>query len=299
MKKGFKKNIIPCLCVALSLVLYIIPEAKAGNLESNQSSITRNNDVNSDELPEFMLISFDDEAQPDSLIVEEELEIPIYDNWEVATIEGKLKMRELPLSPNVKIFMQKDSLIHVSLRAPFVGEAGRLVMTKDTILVINQLNKTYLKEFVGNKGEGIGERGIGIGDIQSLLLARFFVPGFDLESDGVEELIEIFEEDNQINVIPTGDALIEGVKYGYVIDENFKPLFIVVLPQNKPDVEIDVAYKYNTKGYDITGTYLDGAKKMEMTLELKNPIWKGDLPKEIDLTKKYRKVDFAGFMRSF
>ena len=258
--------------------------------------------VKYDELPEFELISFEDEVVTDS--VTGEIELPINEPWEVVTLSGKLKMKGLPLSPNVKIFMKRDSLISMSLRAPFVGEAGNLEVTPDSVLLINKMNKTYIKESIGNQGLGIGNQGLGIGsrglgirDLQDLLLARFFIPGFDLELEELDDLIEIIDDEGQLNVVPKSKAEIEGVKYGFVIDNEFNPVMLVVLPQAKPDSEIDVIYDYKFKGYDIQCTYIDGNRQFGLTLELNNPEWKGEMPKQVTLNK-YRKVNFEEFMRS-
>ena len=233
------------------------------------------------------------------LEIEEETDsitLPEYESWEVAKIEGKLKMQGLPLSPSVKIFMQKDSLIDISIRAPFVGEAGRLVVTPDSVLAVNKMNKTYVSEGIADLMKFYPG---GISDIQDLLLARFFLPGFDVMESDLDELIDIYYDDNQFNVIPKGDAIIPGVIYGYVVDEVFNPLWMVIIPEDRYDIELDAQYIYELQGYDLILSFIEGSKKLEMTLELKNPQWKGEQPKPIDINKKFRRLSFSDFLKSF
>lgn len=230
---------------------------------------------------------------------EEDVEItfPDYQPWERVMLQGKLKMQGLPLSPTLKIFMQRDSVINISVRAPFIGEAGRLIMTLDSIMAINKMNKTYVSEQVGNFGGGIIDKGRLIGNIQDLLLARFFLPGHDVMNEELDELVEIYYEEDQFNVVPKGAADIEGVKYGYVIDDHFNPLMIVILPEQRPNIEIDVIYNYELKGYNIRMEVQDGESVKEITLEMKEPEWGAEEPKEIDIVKKYKKVGIGEFMK--
>lgn len=265
----------------------------------------------------FMLIMFshgyikaDDDNETEVVEVEEiipapeenvdsiEIFYPEYQNWEVATLEGKLKMKGLPLSPSLKIFMLKDSIICASVRAPFVGEAGRLEITPDSITVINKMNKTYLSEKLGRDARKGGFfQGIGLSEIQDLLLARFFIPGKQLDEIDIEDYIDVIIEGEQINVVPNENAEIEGFKYGYIVDYMFNPLALIVMPQANPDMEVAALYTYGLKGYDIRLLIQDNNKLIEATLELKEPAWKGDMPNGIDVNKKFRKVSLEEFMR--
>lgn len=233
---------------------------------------------------------------PDSV----EITLPNYEPWEMVTLEGKLKMEGLPLTPTLKIFMQKDSLIDVSIRAPFFGEVGKLIMAGDSVTVINKMNKTYNKSggirWLRPEIENENARGIGIRDIQELLLGRFFLPGFDVDEVDVEDLTEIIVEDSQINVLPIGDAVIPGIQYAYAVDDFFNPLMLVIIPENENGIEFDVVYTRKLKGYDMEFMANLGSKRMDAIIEFKDPEWKGDLPKTIDL-KKYKETGIEGVMR--
>lgn len=227
-----------------------------------------------------------------------EIEWPDYAPWTVVNLEGKMKMKGLPLSPTVKIFMKRGQLVNMSLRAPFIGEVGRLDLTPDGITIINKMNKTYVEEEFKKSGLMINEV-LSINDLQDLLLGRFFIPGHDVMKEDLDELVEIFYEDDQFNVIPKKKAEIPGVRYGFAVDESFNPTLLVVMPleSSSKDLEVSAEYIRKLSGYDLTFAYAEGSRGYEMTLELKNPVWNGDAPKAIDLGK-YRKVSFQEFMRS-
>ena len=207
-------------------------------------------------------------------------------------------MKGLPLSPSVKIFMERDRMINISLRAPFVGEVARVELTPTTVLVVNKINKVFIKENLQNF-EMISASKLGINDIQDLLLGRFFIPGYDVNTADLDDLLEIFYEDEQINVVPRGEARIEGVNYGYSIDEDFNPLLMIVVPEKTgSDLEFSAEYLRKSSGYNIIFDFLDGQKSYEMTLELKSPSWNGEAPGSIDLGSKYKQVSLNQFLRN-
>ena len=250
----------------------------------------------SDSIGEFKIEEANPE--PEETYQDESLTItlPDYSEWNTAKIDGKLKMQGLPLSPSLKIFMQKDSLIDISIRAPFVGEAGRLVFTTDSVVIVNKMNKTFVKE---NISSFLKYYPGGLSDVQSLLLARFFVPGYDVMDVDLEDLVEILFENNQFNVVPKEAASLPGISYGYIIDELFNPLWLIVLPEERDDIELDIQYIYNLQGYNIIIDFYEGDKKREVTLELKNPEWEAGMPDKISINKKFRQLTFSEFLRAF
>lgn len=226
---------------------------------------------------------------------EVEISLPQYQPWDKVTMQGKFKMKGLPVSPGVKIFMQKDKEVNIALRVTLLGEVGRMILTPQSVTVVNKMNKTYVKEDIASFLKYYPG---GFVDIQNLLLARFFLPGVDMANDNVEELVEVYYDNNQYNVVPVGAAVIEGIKYGFVVDSMFRPLILMVMPENRPDIQIAAFYKYNLQGYDIQFSMEDGNTTRDATLELEEPKYGGERPKDIDLSK-YRKVSVNEFMRSF
>ena len=219
-------------------------------------------------------------------------------------ISGKLKMQGRPLSPSLKIFMLKDSLIDISVRAPFVGEAGRLVLTPDSVTLVNKMNKIYTKEGIS---DFLKYYPGGISDVQDLLLAHFFLPGFNLGDSNLEDLVDIYYVNDQYNVIPKGEAEIPGIVYGFIVDEYFNPLTLVVLPESNPDIEIDAFYNFSVPpisnelegDYSIQLIYQEDNKALKIDLDLKKPQWGGESPKPLEVSKKFRQVSLSDFLHNF
>lgn len=216
--------------------------------------------------------------------------------WEQVSINGKLKMAGLPVTPSVKIFMQRDSSIYISLRAPFVGEVGRAEITDSTALVVNKMKKVYVEAPVDKL---LAFYPGGITDIQNLLLGRVALPGLGELSHEIEENVEIYaENDSTYSLVVTDENAIPGVNYGYVVDSGFWPMALLVLPTVAPDVAVTLAYEYFEKGYDLSFLYQSEKKNIQATFEFDEPDWEGRPFDPIKLNSKYKRVELKDFLKS-
>lgn len=221
----------------------------------------------------------------------------LYEDWSTVSISGKLKMEGLPVSPSVKIYMERDSSVLISLRAPFMGEVGRAEIYCDTLLVVNKMKKTFVKEplsqvFAHYPGT--------LSDVQNILLARPVIAGLGLLTPEIKENVEIYQEaDGQFSLLPVGDVALEEFNYGYLIDGMARPAALLVLPLSKPGTMVSLTYGYYNKGYDLSVIYQSPEKSKGGTLELDLPDWNGSPVQPIKLNEKYTRLSFPDFMKSF
>lgn len=220
------------------------------------------------------------------------------DDWQQVSLSGKFKMGGLPLSPTVKIFMERDSSIMLSLRAPLMGEVGRAEIAGDTILVVNKMKKTYVKEPIE---KALAYYPGTLTDLQDLLLGRVVIPGYGLLGEEISGKVELFpEEDGQYSLIPGEEAQLETFNYGYLIDaENSLTKGMVVVPVDKPDIYVSLTYGHHGDGYDIDFMYKSPKKIYMATLQLDAPNWDGTPIDPIKINQRYRRMTFKEFMESF
>ena len=292
--------------ISIWLFLFImIPARSQENLPVDSTVLTPLDSLSSDSTVEVEVIdTILSEEFPDTvLIAGPTLTLP--NPWEIVSLQGKLKMQGLPLSPSLKLFMQKDSLISLSIRAPFIGEAGRLDISPDSIIVINKMKKTFVKEGYRRAMDSVGYSNLSLGDLQQLLLGQFFLPGIDLYEADLDQLIDIYQTNEAdpdsvsslFNIIPKGEAELKDVRYGFTVDALFRPLMLMILPLQMPDSEIDINYNFKLDGYDVQISYLDFHRDISLTLEFKKPEWSGQAPKPLDISK-YRQLSFRDFLRN-
>ena len=234
------------------------------------------------------------QEQTDS--IEIELSLPEYPEWEKASISGKLKMSGLPLSPSLKIYMEKDSIICISIKAPFMGEVGRISITQTEVMVVNKMNKTFTKEPLSELSRLYPGS---LGDIQELILGRVVFPGAGVLSEETADFIEVYPNGEAFSVVPIEEIKIENFEYGYITDDFFNPMLLLVLPGSNADMNLTVFYGFDKKGYDLDISYADENRTYQATLELNYPEWKGDYPGDFKVDKKYRELPFIDFLKSF
>ena len=66
-----------------------------------------------------------------------------YDSWTEVSMSGKLSSSILPVSPSVKIYMEKGKLVEISVSAFLVGEVARIEVDTKGALIVNKMNDTY------------------------------------------------------------------------------------------------------------------------------------------------------------
>lgn len=220
-----------------------------------------------------------------------------WSDWNSVSISGKFKMAGLPLSPSLKIFMQKDRSIFISLRAPLMGEVGRAEISRDTILVVNKMKKTYVKEPMESL---LRYYPGGVSDLQTLLMARPVVPGYGELSPMVADMVQMMESDaSQYLVMADEKAAQENYDYAYVLNSSLRPVALLVVPRSNPDINVALEYQYDAKGYDVEATYYSPKRSYSAVLELDNPVEGGSAIEPIRLNSKYTRLKPEQFLKSF
>ena len=118
-------------------------------------------------------------------------------NIEWLSIKGKVKIKkeDQNLNLNIQIKNKRDSLIFISLKAPFGIEVARAQITKDSVYFIDRINKTYfIKE--SSKINELIKSDVSFFDLQDIITASTkSVKKYKLEKD---ENINRFFSDNVI-----------------------------------------------------------------------------------------------------
>lgn len=217
--------------------------------------------------------------------------------WRSVAISGKVKMEGLPVTPSVKIWMERDSLIRISLRAPFVGEVGRVEINDSVLLLVNKMNHSYSEEPL--------ERALayypgGISDIQELLLGRIVIPGSGLLRSEISENVEIYaEDDGSATIVSAEEMRVPGFNYGYSIGADGWPAAFIVVPEMEPGVAVTLLYSFFERGYDLTFIYQKDDTGKQASLELSVPEWDGKGFDALKNVEKYQKLSLSDFFKSF
>lgn len=218
-------------------------------------------------------------------------------DWEHVTLSGKFRMAGLPVTPSLRIYMQRDSLVMLSLRAPLMGEVGRAEITDSTITVIDKMHRVYATDSLDRV---LAHYPGGIADLQQLLLGRIVIPGQGTLDPEQTEAVEIYDgQEGNFTVVAAEGYEPEEYAWGYMVNADGNPNALMVLPLMKDDTAVVLQYEWPGEGCDMTLEWVTPDKSRRATLELNAPDWNGKPFDRLKLGDKYREVTFDQLVKAF
>ncbi len=232
-----------------------------------------------------------------------------YNDWQTIDMSGKLRANGLPVSLSLKLYMEKGSDIILSVRAPFVGEAGRIEICGDSITAVNKMKRVFCQESLS----GILSSYPGfIQDLQSLLLGRIIVFGAGELSFANANLMEIGirENDSGWQLIQPGiGEMISGLSFAFITDSAGRLSDLALNLSLVSDSEegavtktlnYGLGYSYPSSNMDITIYKGFGEDVNEIAvLDFNSIKWGGSRPSPLKIDGRYRQVGVKDFFRSF
>lgn len=217
-----------------------------------------------------------------------------YGDWKSVTFNGKIRSSKLPVSPSLRIYAERDSLIQLSLRAPILGEVGRVEITPREFLAVNKYNKTYCRETaenIMNIYPGL------IGDIQSLLLGRMVVLGSGELSQQNLPLVDFSPSSDGEWVMVPKEQLADGkLRYGYVILPNGRTRTFYGEMSDTDNVQIEYGYQDGTMsmGVEVKAK----GRSTTATLDFSSVKWGGNRMTPVSLVNGYRQTGIREFIKN-
>ena len=156
-------------------------------------------------------------------------------NW--LSLKGKIKIKsnEDKFSLGINLKIRTDSLIWASINAPIIGEINRIMITQDSLYMINRSNSTWLIQPIEKIKEKLGSE-ISYNDIERIITSSVRVP-----------------EKNYLSTIINKDLIIR---------DNLDSTTYTIESQKKCLKEIGVNFKNNSNltikysNYNLYGSFL-------------------------------------------
>ena len=233
----------------------------------------------------------------------------------VSFISSKLKFsvtagdRQLSLTGNLRI--KRDDVIQMQLMAFGFVEAARMEFTQDYVLVMDRINKQYLKapyyyiDFLRNSG-------INFNTLQALFCNELFQPGkqqldeesmkkFTTSSLGGGESVINFEDGD-------GDKVKSKMFYSWLVNEDtgrIKMANIMYRDQMRGNTQLNWDYReFKNLGAklfpnDMLVTLTMPAKEVTLGIRLSYLSTDSDWETRTRVSDKYREVDFDEILKRF
>lgn len=218
-----------------------------------------------------------------------------YSNWGKVELNGKLSLDILPLKASLKIYMQKDKEILISVRAPFIGEAARIEIDTDSLTAVNRLKNQYCTigtDYVEQAWPGI------IPDLQSLLLGRAFLWKNGQISKRMYDAFEVYDDVDKYMVVPNSDRLPALFGYGFGINPDYSLESMV--GQMGSDEHM-VVFNYTWPGdkkMDIEINAMLGSRTYDAYLSLDAPKWGAKEFERFSPSSKMHRMEFYDFIKN-
>lgn len=230
--------------------------------------------------------------------------LPNYTDWETAEISGKLRMKKLPISPTIKIFMKKNEEISISVRASLLGEVGRIEVMGDSVTAVNKMKRVYCSESISGIRYDYPDI---IGDVQSLLLTRVVaLKAGELKASNSDffDFEEITEENSNSKwslTFPRGHSEEDEFFYSYKVNpQGLIDQLLLAASTSDHELALTLGYTYPGKGFDLNIVFNQDLKqKFDATVEFGDTQWGAKAPAPLNLNSKYTQVGIKQFLKSF
>ncbi len=218
-----------------------------------------------------------------------------YNIWNRVELNGKLRMSGLPVSPTVRIYMERDSKLMMSVRVPFMGEVGRFEVNGDTLLVVNKINKIYIKESMTAARDKVP---LSLEAIQDIFLGRVYLYDCGTLKATNASMMTLSKESDCWLILPMSQPADGLVQYGYTMnfDGSIQDLYCTTISD---DYSALVEYNYLGKKISSEFTVVARNKTYNATLELDEPRWTARAMEPMAIKRDWRRVTPREFIKVF
>lgn len=248
--------------------------------------------------------------QPDTVPAPDSVQLPASDSipvaaaldaeadsigWEQLSMQGKLSLEGLPVSPAVKIYMKRGETLVLSARAPIFGEVARLEVCQDSVTLINKHSKKFWSRDIRQATQ---DHPSIIADLQDLLLGNIVIPGHGPLTPDLQAGCRISETvDGNLFIYPGPDLQYRGLEYGFVASpEDFALQTVAVLIPDR-DAVVSLDYLFGDKGWTLALGVDLGKSGLDGELQLGYPDYN---PSPLSLTNagaKYSRTDLKQLLK--
>ncbi len=203
-------------------------------------------------------------------------------------------------SSGVQVRMVRDEAIFISLR-PMLGiEVGRLLITADSIYVIDKVHKRYAAEKVSLLTAGLP---ITVSTVQDMFLGRPFIIGQGTLNQANKEKATL-TNDGAVSVLTPNDKY-KGYSYVFTFNKSHNITSLNITPASASTSAYQVRYsnvKKTTAGniahtFRANGTV--GKKRLTFELNYNNIEWNGSVKIDHSLPSSYSRVNANQLLNLF
>lgn len=195
-------------------------------------------------------------------------------------------------SSAMQMRMIRNQSIYISLR-PMLGiEVAKIVITTDSLLVVDKYHKRYIAEPLSLITNGIP---VTVSTMQDIFLGRSFVLGSGSVSSSTKQLARLAPQGAHYRLTPAEQP--REFHYGFDYDGNNRILMLEVTPTRGKQTPYKATYSdvqttlagniaHHT---EVSATV--GSNSLKIIIDLKNVTWNTSLSIEASKPENYKRMD--------
>lgn len=217
-----------------------------------------------------------------------------FGSWNTLSAGGNVKLGgTMNLSSSMQLRMTRDKAISISLR-PMLGiEVAKIVVTGDSIIMIDRYHKQYLAEKISLITAGVP---INVGTLQDIFLGRAFVFGKGTLSKQLTQAVKLTNVDGTLQVTPKSQY--QGFSYAFdfaAATHLIKALAITPAAQQNAVYKVDYSAVEKTQVGNVAreshiSTKL-GKTPFSLTVSLGSMQWDKDVKITSKIPDGYKRID--------
>ena len=216
-----------------------------------------------------------------------------FGSWQTLTASGNVKLGGTKsLSSSMQLRMTRNEAISISLR-PMLGiEVAKLVVTGDSIILIDRYHKQYLAEKISLITAGVP---VNVGTLQDIFLGRAFVLGKGTLTKSLSPLVKIVDVDGTLQVTPKSQYQGFNYSFDFTAANVIKTLAITAASQKNAVYKVDYSAVEHTVAGNIAreahiATQL-GKTPFSLTVSLGGMQWNKEVKISAKIPEGYKRID--------
>ena len=212
---------------------------------------------------------------------------------------AEVKMGGKSLSSSMHMRMKRGKAIYVSLR-PYIGiEVAKMVITGDTILLVDKLHKRYIVEKASLLTNGIP---VTVDNLQDIFLGRAFELGRGSFTHSLDDDFTV-EESSDGKIILKPRNQYNGFEYNFIYDKQSNILSLDVTPSKSGSSTYSVTYadpKLSVAGKvpsDVKVSTQINGRAFVLNLEYKDMKWNEDFDIDSKAPNNYKRLEAKDIMQ--
>ncbi len=231
----------------------------------------------------------------------------VYSNSLSSKIKFTASSGEKNLSVAGSLKMKKDEVIRIQLTPLGLIEAGRLEFTKDYVLIMDRINKEYIKASYSDI-DFLEKNGLDFYTLQALFWNCLFIPGTEKVTESSLKKFSVSQEDDDKDVIISlsfGD-----INYEWKIDKSSAHINSVDMnygENTSNQTNVKCTYKdFSSLGaktfptnitLSLKSNLIKGSSEISMNLSLSNMDTSDDWETKTEISSKFKQVSVQDIMK--